>query len=93
MARRFCGGRCAERLADWDIVFPDDEREANPASFKFLQMAHKWKMAQASGGKLPALPSFVKAAEKAASPEPEAQNGHGNDQDADMEDASGSDDE
>lgn len=35
--------------SDWDIVFPDDEREANPASFKFLEMAHKWKRMQASG--------------------------------------------
>ncbi|EJD01987.1 pre-mRNA-splicing factor CLF1 [Fomitiporia mediterranea MF3/22] len=34
----------------WDMVFPDDEREANPASFKFLEMAHKWKRMQASGG-------------------------------------------
>ena len=38
------------RRADWDMVFPDDEREANPASFKFLEMAHKWKRAQATGG-------------------------------------------
>ncbi|EJU01644.1 TPR-like protein [Dacryopinax primogenitus] len=26
----------------WDMVFADDEREAHPASFKFLQMAHAW---------------------------------------------------
>ena len=32
------------------MVFPDDEREANPASFKFLEMAHKWKRMQAAGG-------------------------------------------
>lgn len=31
------------------MVFPDDEREANPATFKFLAMAHKWKMQQQSG--------------------------------------------
>ena len=35
---------------DWDMVFPDDEREANPASFKFLEMAHKWKQMQAAKG-------------------------------------------
>ncbi|CED82784.1 pre-mrna-splicing factor clf1 [Phaffia rhodozyma] len=37
----------------WDMIFPDDEREANPASFKVLQMAHAWKQAQAAaaGGK------------------------------------------
>jgi len=31
----------------WDYIFPDDERDANPTSFKFLQMAHAWKIAQA----------------------------------------------
>ncbi|EJD55187.1 pre-mRNA-splicing factor CLF1 [Auricularia subglabra TFB-10046 SS5] len=61
----------------WDIVFPDDEREANPASFKFLQMAHMWKQKQATGGKALPLPSFIKAAEKEVSPE--VQNGHGRD--------------
>ena len=25
------------------MVFRDDERESNPTSFKFLQMAHAWK--------------------------------------------------
>ena len=33
---------------DWDMVFPDDERESNPASFKFLEIAHRWKRMQAS---------------------------------------------
>jgi len=33
--------------ADWELVFADDEREANPTSFKFLQMAHAWKNTQA----------------------------------------------
>jgi crooked neck len=28
------------------MVFADDERESNPTSFKFLQMAHAWKSAQ-----------------------------------------------
>ncbi|KAH7906822.1 hypothetical protein BJ138DRAFT_1129627 [Hygrophoropsis aurantiaca] len=39
-------------VEDWELVFADDEREANPTSFKFLQMAHAWKNAQAkkSGG-------------------------------------------
>jgi crooked neck len=31
---------------DWDLVFADDERESNPTSFKFMQMAHAWKQAQ-----------------------------------------------
>ncbi|KIJ18606.1 hypothetical protein PAXINDRAFT_128870 [Paxillus involutus ATCC 200175] len=34
-------------VEDWELVFADDEREVNPASFKFLQMAHAWKTAQA----------------------------------------------
>lgn len=32
---------------DWELVFADDERESNPTSFKFLQMAHAWKNMQA----------------------------------------------
>jgi crooked neck len=32
------------------MVFADDERESNPTSFKFLQMAHAWKKNQAAGG-------------------------------------------
>lgn len=30
------------------MIFPDDEREANPQNFKLLQMAHAWKQAQAA---------------------------------------------
>jgi len=41
-------------LADYDYIFADDEREANPTSFKFLQMAHAWaasrKAGEAGGG-------------------------------------------
>jgi crooked neck len=32
------------------MLFADDEREANPTSFKLLQMAHAWKNAQANTG-------------------------------------------
>ena len=32
------------------MVFADDERESNPVSFKILEMAHKWKKAQVTGG-------------------------------------------
>lgn len=35
--------------ADWDMVFADDERESNPATFKFLQFAHQWAQAKKSG--------------------------------------------
>lgn len=31
---------------DWELVFADDERDANPTTFKFLQMAHAWKSSQ-----------------------------------------------
>jgi hypothetical protein len=34
-------------IIDWEMVFADDERETNATSFKFLQMAHAWKSAQA----------------------------------------------
>jgi crooked neck len=37
-------------FTDWDLVFADDERESNPTSFKFLQMAHAWKQTQGKGG-------------------------------------------
>ncbi|KAI0923069.1 NineTeen Complex (NTC) component [Taiwanofungus camphoratus] len=39
-------------VEDWDLVFADDERESNPTTFKFLQMAHAWKNSQgkSSGG-------------------------------------------
>lgn len=39
-----------ERALDWELVFADDERENNPTSFKFLQMAHAWKTNQNKGG-------------------------------------------
>jgi crooked neck len=29
-------------FTDWDMVFADDEKEANPASFKFFQAAQEW---------------------------------------------------
>jgi crooked neck len=41
--------------ADWELVFADDEREANPTSFKFLQMAHAWKNSQARNTGAPGL--------------------------------------
>lgn len=40
-------------VEDWVMMFKDDERESNPTSFKFLQMAHAWK---AKGKKT--LPAF-----------------------------------
>lgn len=56
---------------DWDLVFADDERESNPTSFKFLQMAHAWKSAQAknSGGGTTVLSGFTAATSASAASE------------------------
>lgn len=37
-------------LSDWDILFADDEREANPATFKFIQNALAWRSKEGGGG-------------------------------------------
>lgn len=52
-------------FVDWELVFADDEREANPTSYKFLQMAHAWKAAQAkkTGGS-GTLSGFIAATSK-----------------------------
>lgn len=36
--------------ADWDMVFADDEKEANPASFKFFQAAQEWSRSRGNLG-------------------------------------------
>ena len=36
----------------WDLVFPDDEKEANPATFKFFQAAQNWAAQKGAGGGL-----------------------------------------
>ena len=45
----------------WDYVFADDEREANPTSFKFLQMAHAWKAKKEGGSSVDAFVSSTTA--------------------------------
>ncbi|KAH9848003.1 TPR-like protein [Lenzites betulinus] len=66
--RRIVDKETGQTVEDWDIVFADDEREANPTSFKFLQMAHAWKAAQAkSGGASTNVLSGFAAASAAAS--------------------------
>ncbi|KJA13675.1 hypothetical protein HYPSUDRAFT_151330 [Hypholoma sublateritium FD-334 SS-4] len=54
-----------QTVEDWDFVFADDERESNPTSFKFMQMAHAWKQAQAknaaAGGSSGVLSGFAAA--------------------------------
>ena len=47
-------------VSDWDIVFADDERESNPTSFKFLQMAHAWAAKKSTGASAPSM-LFTKA--------------------------------
>ena len=63
--RRHVDQETGQTVEDWDLVFADDEREANPTSFKFLQMAHAWKarsIAAGSGGKTSGILSgFVTA--------------------------------
>ncbi|KAH9915734.1 pre-mRNA-splicing factor CLF1 [Fomitopsis serialis] len=87
-ARRVKANDGQEELV-WDMVFPDDERESNPTSFQFLQMAHQWKKKQAEKAKTsqpegalqspgaPSAPSFTRAS--AATTQ---------EQDTDMRDAS-----
>ncbi|KAJ3510460.1 hypothetical protein NLJ89_g4661 [Agrocybe chaxingu] len=47
--RRHVDRETGQLVEDWDRVFPDDERENNPASFKFLQLARAWKQSQVAG--------------------------------------------
>ncbi|KAJ8508048.1 hypothetical protein ONZ45_g9645 [Pleurotus djamor] len=63
--RRVVDQETGQTVEDWDIVFADDERESNPTSFKFLQMAHAWKATQAAkkvgGASAPVLSGFTAA--------------------------------
>jgi crooked neck len=34
----------------WDLVFPDDEKEENPSTFKFFQAAQEWAAKKAGSG-------------------------------------------
>lgn len=63
--RRHVDQETGQAVEDWDLVFADDEREANPTSFKFLQMAHAWKarsVAAGSGGESSGILSSLLAA-------------------------------
>ncbi|KAF5348432.1 hypothetical protein D9757_012794 [Collybiopsis confluens] len=44
--KRHVDQETGQMVEDWDLVFADDERENNPASFKLLQMAYMWKSQQ-----------------------------------------------
>jgi len=43
------GSRLASHL-DWDLAFPDDERDANPTTFKFFQAAQAWAAQRGAAG-------------------------------------------
>ncbi|KAF7763681.1 hypothetical protein Agabi119p4_8218 [Agaricus bisporus var. burnettii] len=69
--RRHVDQETGQTVEDWDLVFADDEREANPTSFKFLQMAHAWKAKSAGAGAAEsgargALAGFVSSSNKSA---------------------------
>ncbi|TCD62659.1 NineTeen Complex (NTC) component [Steccherinum ochraceum] len=49
-----------QAVEEWDMVFADDERESNPTTFKFLQMAHAWKKT-GNTALLPTVPSKAPA--------------------------------
>ena len=79
------------------MVFPDDEREANPASFKFLEMAHKWKRMQQTKSE-PEKPSAPQSASKVENVEKRpsmasSKSDHTKDVDSDAEMASSSDED
>ncbi|PIL32658.1 hypothetical protein GSI_05362 [Ganoderma sinense ZZ0214-1] len=86
--RRTVDKETGQTVEDWDIVFADDERESNPTSFKFLQMAHAWKASQgkAGGGSSAApLSGFLAAATASSSQSNEntSKGGKGNARDHD----------
>ncbi|EPS94091.1 hypothetical protein FOMPIDRAFT_1026325 [Fomitopsis schrenkii] len=73
----------------WDMVFPDDEKESNPTSFQFLQMAHQWKKKQAEKAKSgPSEDSSRNSTVLSAPSFTPATAPTGGEQDTDMRDAS-----
>lgn len=34
----------------WDLAFPDDERDANPSSYKFFKAAQEWAASKSGAG-------------------------------------------
>ena len=71
-------------------VFADDERESNPTTFKFMAMAHAWKMSQAKnndgdgGGAASLLSGFTAAkvsVEKEGDAKSDVASSHGDESD------------
>ncbi|PPR00333.1 hypothetical protein CVT24_004616 [Panaeolus cyanescens] len=48
--KRIVDAETGQTVEDYVLVFADDEKESNPSTFKFLQMAHAWKQAAGGGG-------------------------------------------
>ncbi|KAI0301283.1 pre-mRNA-splicing factor CLF1 [Russula brevipes] len=61
--RRYVDEETGQHVEDYDYIFADDEREANPTSFKFLQMAHAWAASRKAAG-VPATMPFTAAREE-----------------------------
>ena len=61
------------------MVFADDERESNPASFKFMQNAHAW--AQSRGGRVTMVSPIVSTQlQSSTSPASNQQEVHGDEE-------------
>ena len=86
--RRHVDQETGQTVEDWDLVFADDEREANPTSFKFLQMAHAWKarsIAAGSGGKTSGILSGFVTATSSSKVERENRRAHDDDDEEEEE--------
>ncbi|RXW11597.1 hypothetical protein EST38_g14258, partial [Candolleomyces aberdarensis] len=96
--KRHLDQETGQMVEDWDLVFPDDEKESNPTSFKFLQMAHAWKQnlaanKGAAGPSTSALSGFVAASSSSSSkPAAKADERMDDDDDDDEESSSGEED-
>ena len=71
-----------------DVEFADDERESNPTTFKFMAMAHAWKMNQAKndggvggGGAAGLLSGFTAAKASDADANSDVASSHGDESD------------
>jgi len=70
--KRHVDPETGQMVEDVEWVFADDERETNPTTFKFMAMAHAWKMNQAkNGGGAASLLSGFTAAKASVSVEKE----------------------
>lgn len=66
------------------MVFADDERESNPTSFKFLQMAHEWSKRAKSGGGASSLLSGLGSAAQTSTTTQSVAPSKGKDEESDV---------